>query len=94
MSEREVVTLAFQRVFGTVDSNRSPEQLIVLARLRDLAKPNQSQFSPIEDDRTLAMRQGRLELWFEIDSRLSGKPDTLREVLGRMAVPEDDSNDN
>jgi hypothetical protein len=77
------LTVAFQRVFGVNESNRSPEQRLVLARFRQLAKPETPQFKPHESDRTLAMRCGRLEMWLEIDRRCTEHREaTIAELLG------------
>lgn len=81
----ERITLAFQKVFGVDGGLRSPEQLTVLAKLRQLARPNKSLFSPHESDRTLAMRSGRMEMWEEIDKRCGIAPPTLQDLLGNAA---------
>jgi hypothetical protein len=77
------LTLAFQRVFGSSDKARSPEQLLVLARFRQLARPHRPSFSPVESERTHAMREGRREMWLEIENRCAAsKPPTIAEILG------------
>ncbi len=94
MSHDESVTLAFQRVFGTNDNHRTKEQRIVLALLRQLAKPGESQWQAGQDDTALAFAQGRLRMWHAISKRIDPQPDSLNELLGRPAESGDDDNDN
>jgi hypothetical protein len=94
MSDKEGVTLAFQRVFGTNDNHRSKEQRIVLARLRELAKPGESQWLAGQDDTALSFAQGRLRMWHAIAKHIEPQPETLRELLGPSADLGDDDNDD
>jgi hypothetical protein len=82
MDAREQIDHAFRVVFGTEDSHRSPEQMIVLAVLRNRGKPREVHYTPTETDRDLAFRQGRLETWLEIERRITRTPETLAQLLG------------
>jgi hypothetical protein len=82
--EREI-TVAFQQVFGE-EGKRSKAQRIVIAKLRQLARAGKPLFMPHESDRELAMREGRAEMWLEIERRTNlTPPETLRDLLGHIA---------
>jgi hypothetical protein len=81
MTADDALNRAFRGVFGTSDSHRSPEQLIVLARLRELAAPNAITFKAGQDERALPYAEGARLLWHEINNRISDRPETLSELL-------------
>lgn len=85
MTKEEALDRAFCTVFGTNDNGRSPEQRIVLARLRQLARPQAHHWAAGQDPGALPFAQGRLRMWLEIDNRISDKPETLDELLGLEA---------
>lgn len=91
MDTKEQIEHAFRTVFGTEDSQRSLEQRIVLAVLRNRGRPREVHFHPSETDRALAYRQGRLETWLEIERRITRAPETLNDILGHSAATGDSS---
>lgn len=86
--------LAFRAVFGT-DRERTKAQHIVCARLRQLAKVGRPLFSPLETDRVLAMREGRAEMWLEIENRCEIDPaPTIKDLLGDFADTRGENDDD
>lgn len=76
------LTIAFRALFGAPGSERTKEQLLVLARMREISKPGRSQWTPGQDDNALAFAQGKLRLWHEIEKRVFRRPTSVHELLG------------
>lgn len=56
--------------------------MVVLARLREIAKPGKSQWLPGQDAGALAFCQGRLRMWDEIAKRVMPREPSTAELLG------------
>lgn len=82
----EAVRIAFQRVFGT--TKRSREQMIVWAWLVKFCRKNQSTYE--QHDRDHALREGRREVFVEIERRLFPAEPTVDQILQHTGESNDD----
>ncbi len=90
---RRDITLAVREVFGTSE-HRSKAQLVVMARLRQLAKVGRPSLATWTD-RQVWTREGRMQLFLEIDERTTLNPaPTLKDLFGHLAEPKGESDDD
>lgn len=74
----EALASAYRTVLGT-RSNRSREQMLVLADLRRFCRADRPTYSPT--DRETALREGRREVWLRMTEALELPEPTVAEIL-------------
>ena len=87
------ITAAFREVFGT-SAARTKAQLVVMARLRQLAKVGRPTLATWTE-RQVATREGRMQMYLEIESRTElNPPPTLKDLFGHMVEPTGENDDD